>query len=109
MRSKLGTTRTRRSSDARADEIRATGRRVPLAFRAKLINKREPGASARRSAEIPIAQHAFRYNYSRHDPTACAQPGALWGDRMFTAWMNFAADTLRLCQETQEVMGLRLV
>jgi hypothetical protein len=28
---------------------------------------------------------------------------------MFTAWMNFAADTLRLCQETQEVMGLRLM
>ena len=28
---------------------------------------------------------------------------------MFTAWMNFAADTLRLCQETQEVMSLRLM
>ena len=27
---------------------------------------------------------------------------------MFTAWMNFAFDALRLCQETQEVMGLRL-
>ena len=28
---------------------------------------------------------------------------------MFTAWMKFAADTVRLCQETQEVMGLRLM
>lgn len=28
---------------------------------------------------------------------------------MFAAWMNFAADALRLCQETQEVMGLRLM
>ena len=28
---------------------------------------------------------------------------------MFTAWMNFVADSLRLCQETQEVMGLRLM
>ena len=28
---------------------------------------------------------------------------------MFSTWMNFAADALRLCQETQEVMGLRLM
>lgn len=28
---------------------------------------------------------------------------------MFTAWMNFVADSLRLCQETQEVVGLRLM
>ena len=28
---------------------------------------------------------------------------------MFTAWMNLAFDGLRLCQETQEVMGLRLM
>jgi hypothetical protein len=28
---------------------------------------------------------------------------------MFTAWMNFAFDAARLCQETQEVMGLRLM
>jgi hypothetical protein len=28
---------------------------------------------------------------------------------MFTAWMKFAFDGLRLCQETQEVMALRMV
>jgi hypothetical protein len=28
---------------------------------------------------------------------------------MFTAWMKFAFDTERLCQETQEVMGLRMM
>ncbi len=27
---------------------------------------------------------------------------------MFTAWMNFAFDSARLCQEAQEVMTLRL-
>jgi len=28
---------------------------------------------------------------------------------MFTAWMKFAFDAARLCQETQEVMGLRMM
>jgi hypothetical protein len=28
---------------------------------------------------------------------------------MFTAWMKFAADSARLYQETQEVMGLRMM
>jgi hypothetical protein len=28
---------------------------------------------------------------------------------MFTAWMRFAADTALLCQETQEVIGLRMM
>ena len=28
---------------------------------------------------------------------------------MFTAWMKIAADTARLWQETQEVMGLRMM
>ncbi len=28
---------------------------------------------------------------------------------MFTAWMNFAFDSARLCQEAQEVMTLRLM
>ena len=28
---------------------------------------------------------------------------------MFTAWMNFAFDAVRLCQETQEVIVLRLI
>ncbi len=28
---------------------------------------------------------------------------------MFAAWMKFAADAARLCQETQEVIGLRMM
>jgi len=28
---------------------------------------------------------------------------------MFTAWMKFAFDAARLCQETHEVMGLRMM
>jgi len=34
---------------------------------------------------------------------------SLRGDAMFTIWMRFAADAARLCQETQEVVGLRMM
>jgi hypothetical protein len=30
-------------------------------------------------------------------------------DAMFLSWMKFAVDAARLCQETQEVVGLRML
>jgi hypothetical protein len=42
------------------------------------------------------------------DPALRSGPES-WGETMFTAWMKFAFDAARLCQETQEVMGLRMM
>ena len=88
----------------RHDEAHAAVRRNPGGAR----HRARRGPPVRRGPQ-PAAR--LRILYSRLLSTRSRARGRALcrGDVMFTAWMRFAADTALLCQETQEVIGLRMM